>query len=361
MDSPFSSLGAEEAKERRQGQRRLLKRIFDCAKEENCDLILLAGDVFDSKYVTPETEALFLKLLEESTCPTVICAGNHDPYAEGSFYQKNALPEHTYLFTESALTHFDFPELGARVYGYSFRGVTLKESPLSLAEADTDFQGIRLLCAHGDLQDPLSKYGPITVNDIVKFNINYAALGHVHKAPDAMALPTGIAQYCGIPEGRSFDETGECGVWLVTVEEGAVVSCLRRVLSERQYRIEELDVSACADEAEILERIGQVSETYLKTQGVCLRLRLVGCMAPDVSFEELVEANPQISLQNETVPVMDGEALKQDVTIRGALYRVLYPDLISGDPDRRLRALRALQIGLAAADEREIPTEEDLT
>ena len=224
MDSPFSTLGAEEAKERRQGQRRLLKRIFDCAKEAGCDLILMAGDLFDSKYVTPETEALFLKLLEESPCQVVICTGNHDPYVEGSFYQKNALPKQVHLFTESSLSHFDFPQLGARVYGYSFRGATLKESPLSLAEADTDFQGIRLLCAHGDLQDPLSKYGPITVNDIVKFNINYAALGHVHKAPDGVALPTGIAQYCGIPEGRSFDETGECGVWLVTVEEGAVVA-----------------------------------------------------------------------------------------------------------------------------------------
>jgi hypothetical protein len=133
------------------------------------------------------------------------------------------------------------------------------------------------------------------------------------------------------------------------------------VLSERQYWIGEVDVSACDDEEEIHALIQKEREKYPNEKGIHLRLQLTGTMDPRISFGWLVEANPEIVLQNETVPVMDGEALKRDVTIRGALYRVLYPSLISGDPAKRLCALRALQIGLAAACEREIPTEEDLT
>ena len=361
LDSPFSALGLEEAQARRQGQRELLKRIFDCAREENCDLILMAGDVFDDRYVTPETEALFLELLERTPCQVVISPGNHDPFVEGSFYQKNTQIERLHVFAESALSYFDFPQWNTRVYGYAFRGQSMQESPLSFAEPASEGAGIRLLCAHGDLMAPLSKYGPITISDIVKFDIKYAALGHVHKAPEPVVTEGAWIGYSGIPEGRSFDETGEGGVWIVTVEEGGVVACERRILSERSYVTAELDVTSLGGEEEILSAIKKEAERHLNTKGAHLRLRLVGSMDPRVSFRRLVDSNPSVELRNETVPSLSGESLKQDVTIRGALYRTLYPSLISGDREERLRALRALQIGLAAIDERDIPSEEDLT
>lgn len=361
LDSPFSAFGVEEAQERRQGQRRLLKRIFDCAREEHCDLIMIAGDLFDDRYVTPESEELLLRLLSETPCRVILSPGNHDPFVEGSFYQKATLPEQVYLFREPTLSYVDFPQWNARVYGYGFTGTFLKESPLNKAEVPEDPMGIHLLCAHGDLNDPLSRYAPIMESDIVKFNINYGALGHVHKRPDPIQTPNGLIAYCGIPEGRSFDESGACGVWIVTVEEDAPIRCEQRILSERQYHTVELDVTSLGDEEEILAKIEDVASKYPREKGMHLRIRLIGSMDPKVSFGWLVKANPSVELRNETVPTLSGESLKQDVTIRGALYRALYPSLISGDREERLRALRALQIGLAAIDERDIPTEEDLT
>ena len=66
LDSPFSSEDIIGAERRREAQRRVITRIFDLAKEESCDLILIAGDLFDSEYVSPETEKLVLKLLGEA-------------------------------------------------------------------------------------------------------------------------------------------------------------------------------------------------------------------------------------------------------------------------------------------------------
>ena len=58
LDSAFCSDGQTGAEIRRQRQRDLLERIFDIARDRACDMILIAGDLFDSSFVTPETLTL---------------------------------------------------------------------------------------------------------------------------------------------------------------------------------------------------------------------------------------------------------------------------------------------------------------
>lgn len=360
LDSPFCALGVADAQARREGQRRLLRRIFDCAKTEACDLILIAGDLFDGKYVTPETEALLLRLLRETPCHVVIAPGNHDPFTEDSFYQKTTFPERVHVFSAPTLQAFEFPQWNAKVYGYAFCGGTLAESPLNQASLAEEKTGIRLLCAHGDMGAPLSRYCPMTVCDIVKFNIHYAALGHVHTPDEDYSFGETVIRYCGVPEGRSFDEPGEGGVWIVTLEEGVPPRMERRILSEEQYETAEVDVSQCHDRDAVQEKLREIAAPYLAKSGMHLRVELIGTLDPEISFEELAETNPLFSLRNFTVPALDGAALSEDVTLRGALYRILYPSLVDERPETRRRAIRALQIGLAAIDERRIPTEEDM-
>ena len=59
LDSPFAGLTPEAAQARRRLQRRLPLELAALCKREKCDLVLLAGDLFDSGRVTPESvEAL---------------------------------------------------------------------------------------------------------------------------------------------------------------------------------------------------------------------------------------------------------------------------------------------------------------
>ena len=53
LDSAFSSLPAEQAAQRRREQRQALTRL--AAECRGCDLILLAGDLFDSARVYQDT------------------------------------------------------------------------------------------------------------------------------------------------------------------------------------------------------------------------------------------------------------------------------------------------------------------
>ena len=361
LDSPFCSDEGARADEKREAQRALLRRIFDCAKEEACDLVLIAGDLFDGRHTTPETAALLRKLLRESTCPVVIAPGNHDPYAEGSFYQTEKLPEHVYLFTSTELQCFEIEELRTRVFGYAFTSPFLSESPLAGATIPEKDGWWHLLCAHADLTSPISRSAPVTEGDIVRGGFDYAALGHIHKPPK---LHDERIQYCGFAEGRSFDELGEGGVLIVTLEEGVTPKIERKILSENCYAIRELDLTAYADEAAMLGTIQETLKNSAEEGVTHLRLYLVGSADPETlssALDRTNQAESDLTLlegQNLTIPVSDGAFLKNDITIRGALYRALYPKLTDDDPVVRRRAAKALQIGLCAIDGRAIPTEE---
>ena len=45
LDSPFCAYGQKDAEKQREAGRELLRRIFDCAKDEKCEMILIAGDL----------------------------------------------------------------------------------------------------------------------------------------------------------------------------------------------------------------------------------------------------------------------------------------------------------------------------
>ena len=55
-----------------------------------------------------------------------------------------------------------------------------------------------------------------------------------------------------------------------------------------------------------------------------------------------------------TLPLLDGEYLERDTSLKGELYRTLRPKLISADAAERELALKALRIGLAAIDGKSI-------
>ena len=297
-------------------------------------------------------------------CRIVIAPGNHDPYGEGSFYHCAHLPEQVYVFTSSELQCFVFEKLKVKVFGYAFTSSVLSRSPLNGEPPIGEDGYLHLLCAHADLSSPVSRYAPVTLGDIVALGIDYAALGHIHQPPEPQRIGKTQARYCGFAEGRSFDELGEGGVWIVSAEEGEPLSAERRIISAQRYEEAEWSVEGYEEQSQLFDGLTARIQTFGAQKGTHLRLTLTG--AADPEWISALMADPQrcrgelasLTLRDETVPVMDGAALAQDVTLRGALYRSLYLSLIDDDPQKRRTAARALQIGLAAIEGRSIPTEE---
>ena len=58
---------------------------------------------------------------------------------------------------------------------------------------------------------------------------------------------------------------------------------------------------------------------------------------------------------DKTIPIYGTEALKRDMSVKGQIFRSMYPDLISDDEEKRLITARALRVALAALEGRELP------
>ncbi|MBQ7720719.1 MAG: metallophosphoesterase, partial [Clostridia bacterium] len=55
LDSPFTSLTAEKSRILRQSVLTAFSKAVDRAASDGCDLMLIAGDLFDSDFVTAKT------------------------------------------------------------------------------------------------------------------------------------------------------------------------------------------------------------------------------------------------------------------------------------------------------------------
>ena len=103
LDSPFSGLTPEQAAARRQEQRELLDRLAGLAREREADLVLLSGDLLDSRRTYRETAQALARSLGSLPCPVFLAPGNHDFYGPQSLYAALDWPENVHIFTSGSV------------------------------------------------------------------------------------------------------------------------------------------------------------------------------------------------------------------------------------------------------------------
>ena len=99
LDSPFSGCNVKESDTRREALRCAFSAALERAASDGCDLILIAGDLFDCGYVTAETVSRAFNDIEKCGIPLVVTPGNHDPYRAGGIYDRSDKPKNLFIFT----------------------------------------------------------------------------------------------------------------------------------------------------------------------------------------------------------------------------------------------------------------------
>ena len=355
LDSPFARLDARKAEIRREELRAVFSALFSYARTNGVDMILIAGDVFDREFVTRETLALMMREFEMTNCPIIIAPGNHDCAAPGSIWTKPIFPKNVHIFRSPEISKFSFDDLGVDVYGYAFVSPEMTECPLNGARAE-DPQRINLLCAHGELGVPLSRYCPISRAVLGEFGADYAALGHIHNASPMEKIGDTVTGYCGCPEGRAFDETGVKGAVLCEIEKNGTQSDVRakRIrFSKRRYENEAIDCTGAETLADIETRVGGCIAEKGYGEDTLLRVVLQGSVSPAliVDARALQTRFPQLfslEVRDETLPAINPRDFENDRTVRGEFYRTLAAKMESGTPEERKIAAMALRYGLSA-------------
>ncbi len=356
LDSPFTSESAEKSEVRRTELRGSFSSLILFAKSQKVDLVLLSGDLFDSELVTRDTAAFFVKELSgAASCRFVIAPGNHDPFTPDGVYAKTAFPENVFLFRDTSLSKFSFPELNADVYGYAFQKSTLDACPFAGKRPENPGR-INLLCGHADVGNPLSPYCPVSEEDIAASGFDYCAFGHIHRTEGVKKVGGSYYGYSGCLEGRDFGETGHKGaLYLEISKNGGSLSVSAKGVhfSRRRYEIASADLSGCADGASLFEKAkAAISGKY--GADTLLRLTLTGIVPPSLKIDvEALRAKLSpglfyLEILDRTLPLYDAGALEKDPSVRGAFFREFLPLLQTGTPEERAKAARALRIGLAA-------------
>ena len=97
LDSPFAAFAPEDGDYLRRQSRRIPGEIAQLCRREGCDLMLLAGDLFDGPY-TRESLTELREALKYAGVPVFISPGNHDYVGANSPWTEERWPENVHIF-----------------------------------------------------------------------------------------------------------------------------------------------------------------------------------------------------------------------------------------------------------------------
>lgn len=340
LDSPFGGFTEEQRTLLRQEQRKLPGKIADLCLREDCDMLLLAGDVFDGT-PTKETVALVKRELERCGVPVLISPGNHDYCAPGSPWLEESWPENVFIFT-GGRESVTIEGLGCRIYGAGFQSM---DCPPMLEHFQAEgAEPYKIGLFHGDPTQKTSPYNPITAAQVRTSGLNYLALGHIHKAGTFRSGAT-LCAWPGCPMGRGWDETGDKGICIVTLGETAQVQAVG--LDTLQFHDLTVDVGIDAQAA--LEAVLPASASL-----DFYRIALTGCA--DVEIEDLYhqfENLPNLEFRDETEAPMDPWEDMGEDTLEGVYFRLLRSAMLE-DPENAGKIQLAAEISRRLLEGKEV-------
>ena len=334
-----SKFPESKSKQRRAELRDSFARMIERAKELGAAAILIAGDAFDGAPATPEDADFFFGAIKANPDLTfLLLHGNHDA---GVPFPAD-LPN---LFT------FGDEWKVWDVDGVAVSGIEMtKTNCAALYDAYSPVPGkINIVTLHGGIGSSPA-VGTVVLSKLADRGIDYLALGDYHGLKSDKLDARGLWAYPGCPEGRGFDEPGEKGFLLLTVENGTVKTEFIPHAS-RTLRVIDCDVSGAPGEYEAIETARALLSSVDPKDPI--RLNLVGAVSFDrtnLAHNAETRLNDErkhyfVSVKDKTRVALDLDAIRREVSLRGEFLNLLdaKEDLSDEDEDAILElGLRAL-------------------
>lgn len=337
LDAPL--LGKEELKK---ALASVPVKLANLCKEENCDLVLLSGDLFDG---TPSADsvAALKKALAQMEVPVFITPGNHDFAVPGSIWLTEVWPKNVTVFTENQIKSLVLEGLDCTIYGAAFTSMDCPALLEGFRASHTTRYGIGIF--HGDPTMVSSPYNPITQTQIRQSGLDYLALGHIHKAGSLLCGDT-LCLWPGCPMGKDYGEPGEKGAYIITLDH-SVSSKFVPLDTPRFY---DLTLTVKGSAQEVLEKIlppaGSMDYYRITLTGESEKLDIPLLLG---AFSHI----PHLELLDSTVvPVDVWKALGTD-TLEGQYFGML-KEAMDATPDEKEVLLLAAELSRRILDGQEV-------
>lgn len=178
-----------------------LRSVLDAAPEANAELIILAGDTFDSHRAGAGVIDVVGPLLGSSTVPVFILPGNHDPATPDAIFHQldHGAASNVYIAGVNCRPPLTFDDLDLEVWGAAH---TAYADMSPLANVPARRRRWHIVVAHGHwIRGPEDHHRGwlISDEDIEATGADYIALGH-WDVPQQAGRGSVPAWYSGSPE-----------------------------------------------------------------------------------------------------------------------------------------------------------------
>lgn len=227
LDSPFlglSFLPSELFCQIKNAIQLSFEKAVNFAIDHDVDLVLLAGDTFDSIHPTPQSKIFFanqIKRLVDRQIQVVMVLGNHD-YSQIDDLLLDESPYFKIIGSNEQIEQVDFmtkSQYKYRVVGFSYQHNHITEDIIAkYPPKSTSIYTIGL--AHAGMKQSSvdqNNYAPFTLNEVKNLNYDYFALGHIHLRQVLSQEPWIV--YSGNLQGRHVNEKDAKGFYFGQVDE----------------------------------------------------------------------------------------------------------------------------------------------
>jgi DNA repair exonuclease SbcCD nuclease subunit len=329
----------EQAAAQRERQLAAFVTTVDVAIAEKVDVVLVAGDLFDSNTQprrSVERVAAELRRLADAKIRTVIIPGTHDVYDRSSIYRVHDLKALAGSTGDDDLVTVLTPELpeihlaacDVIVHGPVFATKRAPHSPLRdlkvhRGEGATWHVGI----VHGALAIPgRTEHDEVvfTKEEIEATGLDYLALGHWHSTQQGKAGGTTWA-YSGAPEPVAVSQDGAGKVLLVRLEEQngkRTVGIEERAVGKTGFDRLEVDAARIPDQPALVRQIAALASPDL-----VLDVRLTGVRPDELDVatseveDQLKGSFLKLRVRDQSQPALTEGTLPSADTIPGAFIR----------------------------------------
>jgi DNA repair exonuclease SbcCD nuclease subunit len=356
LDSPFSALGLQHphlADIMRSATFEAFEKVIQLCLDEKVDFLLVAGDVYDGEDRSLRAQVRFrdgLRRLSSAGIRSFVVHGNHDPL--NGWSSQLEWPEEVHLFRD----HAEIAEIRrgdsllATVEGISYPAKEEKRNLSRLFKGNRGTFHIGLLHANLGSDTGHEPYAPCSLGDLMRAEIDYWALGHVHKLRIISDRHPWVC-YPGNTQGRNIREGGQRGCILARVSEKGEIECDVRATDVVRWTTKELSITKMGTEEDLLKGIEQVCrETAHEASGrpVVLQLHLggrgplFGKLTTPHTLNDLTETSRDIGMaftpfvwieqiRSTVNPSIDLEMRREEGSFLGELLR--YSKELAHDPD----------------------------
>jgi hypothetical protein len=350
LGSAFLSPAPERSAERRRAQNDAVNRLLRYVKEQDVSLVLITGNLFAEKDLSDETVTYLIRSFAAiRSTKFIIFPGRDDPYTADCFYASGRLPDNVEIFRSGDWEALRYPELGIAVYGSAVTDPDAPSAPFPVCQSEEG----EIVLLGGYRKTPPSP------EEYAGAGADFIALSG---CPDtALQESSGtLLAYSGSPESCGYENESVGGAnLLMIVEEAGVRRIHYRRLDFGTCRClsREIDVSEMRTESDLITAITRLIRENNLGRNAILRVILKGSTLPGFRIPQRFDSGSfgmmVFSVLNLTTPAID-PLLAKDMSAKGELYRLLEPKIASGTDAERAAAARALTIGLAALEGKDI-------